>query len=452
VTDFFSALWLGFLHVPIIDGAVPVVVYLIAAGTFMTILLWEPTKRWILTAALAAVAGLVVALALWLVCVRWLDLFGGGLGTTTYIWLVAALVAVATGVASLFRRGALRRVVAIAAIVSAAAAGTLGINAAFGLNSTVANLLNIVAEKPVRLPAPAATLNGSGAPAEPLWQSWAPPADMPVKGRTGTVAIPSTHSGFNARSAGLYLPPAALTATPPRLPVVLMLMGHPGNPDPLPISQVLDEYAAVNRGLAPIVLVADQVGAEVKDTGCVDSQVGKARSYLLQDVIPWMRANLNASADSRLWSVAGYSNGGQCAISLGAEHPEMFGTVISISGEEFPGATNPAAAVRRLFDGDARKYEQAKPLTLLAQRHYSGTTAVFTAAKDDPKYLAVAQKLAAAAEAAGMSAHLRELPRGGHGAVALTSGLQAAFAIAYPALELSAPDREATSSSTSRSP
>ncbi|MFJ4167594.1 alpha/beta hydrolase [Microbacterium sp. NPDC089698] len=452
MTDFFSALWLGFLHVQILDGAVPVLVYLIAAGSILATLLWGPTKRWILTAALAAVAGGAVAVALWLVCVRWLDLFGGGLGAPTYIWLVATLAAVAIGIASLFRRGALRRLVAVVAIVSAAVAGTLGINTAFGLNSTVANLLNVVADKPVRLPAPAATLKATDARAAPLWESWAPPAGMPAKGSTGTVAIPSTRSGFNARSAGLYLPPAALTSAPPRLPVVLMLMGHPGNPDPLPISRVLDEYAAGNHGLAPIVIVADQVGADVKDTGCVDSPVGKARSYLLQDVIPWMRANLNVSPDPRLWSIAGYSNGGQCAISLGAEHPEMFGTVISISGEEFPGATNPAEAVKRLFDGDAGKYEQAKPLTLLAQHRYSGTTAVFTAAKDDPKYLAVAQKFAAAAEAAGMTAHLRELPGGGHGAAALAGGLQAAFAIAYPALELSAPGKEATSSTTSRSP
>lgn len=447
MTDFFSALWRGFLHVPIVDGIVPVLVYLLAAAGVVATLLWGATRRWILTAALAALGGGVVAVGLWLVCVRWLDLFGGGLGMPAYLWLAATLSAIGVATASLFRRGAWRRTVAIIAILSSAAAGTLGINAAFGLNRTIGNLLNVVAENPLRLPAPTATPqnSASAAPARPLWQTWIPPSGMPGKGSTGTVSIPSTHSGFNARSAGVYLPPAALTAAPPRLPVVLMLMGHPGNPDPLPISQVLDAYAAGNHGLAPIVLVADQVGVEVKDTGCVDSAIGKARTYLLQDVIPWMRANLNVSPDPRLWTIAGYSNGGQCAISLGAEHPEMFGTVISVSGEEFPGATNPADAVKRLFDGDPQRYEQARPLTLLAQRRYSGTTAVFTAAKDDPHYLSVAQKFTAAAQAAGMNAQLRELAHGGHGAAALTGGLQAAFAIAYPALELSRPGREATS-------
>ena len=452
MTDFFSALWLGFLHVQIIDGVVPVLVYVIAGGSVAALLLWGVTKRWILTAALAMTAGAVAAVALWLVCVRWLDLFGGSLGTPTYLWLAATLAAVAVGVASLFRRGALRRSVAVIAVLSSAAVGTLGINAGFGLNQSIGNLLNIVVEKPLRLPAASASTQNPGAPAQPLWETWAPPADMPAQGRTGTVSIPNTNSGFSARSAGLYLPPAALTATPPRLPVVLMLMGHPGNPDPLPISQVLDRYAAANHGLAPIVLVADQVGAEVKDTGCVDSRIGKARTYLTQDVIPWMRANLNASPDPRLWTIAGYSNGGQCAISLGAEHPEMFGTVISVSGEEFPGASSPADALQRLFDGDARKYEQAKPLTLLAQHSYTGTTAVFTAAKDDPRFLLVAQKFAAAAQAAGMDAQLREIPHGGHGAAALAGGLQAAFAVAYPALELSPPGREATSSPSAKGP
>ena len=439
MTDFFAALWAGFLHVQIVDGIVPVIVYVIAAGSVVATLLWGTTRRWILTAGAAAIAGASLAVVLWLVCVRWLDLFGGGLGTATYLWLAVTLAAVAVGVASLSRTGALRRTVAIIAIVSSAAAGTLGINAAFGLNRSIGNLLNIVAENPLPLPTRSATPGTPATRAEPLWKTWSPPADMPAQGRTGTVAIPNSVSGFTARSAGVYLPPAALTAAPPRLPVVLMLMGHPGNPDPVPISQVLDAYAADHRGLAPIVLVADQVGADVKDTGCVDSPVGRTRTYLTQDVIPWMRSNLNVSPDPRFWTIAGYSNGGQCAISLGAEHPEMFGAVISISGEEFPGATNPADAVKRLFGGDARRYEQAKPLALLSQHRYSGTTAIFTAAVDDGHYLAVARKLAAAAQSAGMNTRLRELARGGHGIEALLGGLRAAFAVAYPVLELSRP-------------
>jgi enterochelin esterase-like enzyme len=445
VTDFFSALWLGFLHIRIVDGIVPVLVFLLAAGTIVVTLLWGATRRWILTAALAAAGGGMVAIGLWLVCVRWLDLFGGSLGLPTYLWLAGTLSAVAIGVVALFRPGALRRGVAIAAVVSSIAAGTVGINAAFGLNRTIGNLLNIVVDKPLRLPAPTTTPGVSATPVRPLWETWTPPAGMPLTGRTGTVAIPNVASGFHARSAGVYLPPAALTANPPRLPVVLMLMGHPGNPDPLPIAQVLDAYAAANHGLAPIVIVADQVGADVKDTGCVDSRLGRARTYLLHDVMPWMRANLNVTADPRLWTIAGYSNGGQCAISLGAEHPELFGTVISVSGEEFPGASHPADALQQLFGGDAQKYEQAKPLTVLQQHRYAGTTAVFTAAKDDPRYRAVARRLATAAQSAGMNAQLRELPHGGHGAAALAGGLRAAFAIAYPALELSPPGREALS-------
>ncbi|UXW85910.1 alpha/beta hydrolase-fold protein [Microbacterium azadirachtae] len=444
MTDFFSELWLGFLHVRIVDGVLPVIVYVLAGGGIVVTLLWGATRRSILIAALAGVGGGMLAVALWLVCVRWLDLFGGSLGMPTYLWLAAALSAVAVGTASLFRRGALRRTVAVVAIVSSIAAGTLGINAAFGLNRSIGNLLNIVVDQPLRLPAPTAAPERSPAPVRPLWETWTPPAGMPRAGHTGTVAIPNVESGFTARSAGVYLPPAALTANPPRLPVVLMLMGHPGNPDPAPIAQVLDAFAAANHGLAPIVVVADQVGADVKDTGCVDSRLGKVRTYLLHDVIPWMRANLNVAADPRLWTVAGYSNGGQCAISLGAEHPELFGTVICVSGEEFPGASHPADALQHLFGGDAQKYEQAKPLALLQQHRYSGTTAVFTAAKDDPRYLDVAKKFAVAAQAAGMNAQLRELAGGGHGAAALTGGLRAAFAVTYPVLELSPPGREAT--------
>ena len=90
-------------------------------------------------------------------------------------------------------------------------------------------------------------------PAEPLYQTWTPPAHMPSVGTIGTPspAVPNTNSDFPARPAQLYLPPAALVNHPPRLPLVIMMMGQPGDPDASFIGQVLDEYAARNGGLAP---------------------------------------------------------------------------------------------------------------------------------------------------------------------------------------------------------
>jgi enterochelin esterase-like enzyme len=445
VGDFFSSVWAAVLHVDMLSGPAPLVVYVAAASGVVAVLLWRFDRRWLVTAALAALAGALIAVGLWLVCVRWLDLFGGSLGVPTYAWLAAALAGLSVAAVSVFRRGGLRRTVSALTVVAVALAGVFAINAEFGINRTVGGMLNVVVDRPIRLTPPSTDATKGPTEASPLWQSWRPPADMPAAGKTGTASIPDSASGFAARPAGIYLPPAALVPDPPRLPVVLMLMGQPGTPDPGPIGRVLDAFAAKNHGLAPIVVVADQTGVKVADTGCVDSAAyGRSRTYLLEDVIPWMRTHLNVLPDPRFWTVAGYSNGGQCAISLGAEHPELFRTIISVSGEEYPGASNPARALATLFGGDRGRLEREKPVTLLSARQFPTSTAVFTAAKDDPRYLAVARKLAIAARGAGMNTQLRELDHGGHGIGALLDGLTDGFAVAYPVLGLSRPGSEAS--------
>lgn len=439
--DFFAGIRTTLLRVPIIEGPFPVTVYGLALASLLLLLLRRPSRRWLVAALLGAGAGVLVAVAAWWVCVRWLNLFGTGLGHLVYFWLAVSLAGVGVGVAGLWRRGALAKTTAIVAAVASLLAGVLAINAVFGLNRTLGNLLGVVEENALPLPPPA---SASATPvAGELWQTWTPPPGLPQKGRISTVAVPNTASGFVARSAGLYLPPAALVDNAPRLPVVLMMMGHPGNPDPTSIAEVLDAYAANHAGLSPIVLVADQVGAAVRDTGCVDSRQDRARTYLTQDVVPWMRTHLNVLPDPRSWVVAGYSNGGQCAISLATQHPELFGTSISVSGEEFPGSENPADTLKRLFDGDAQRYEAAKPLVMMAQGRHETTTAIFTAAKDDPHYLDVARRFATGATQAGMATYLRELDRGGHVGPALSGGLQSSFGVAYPLLGLSQPGKDA---------
>jgi hypothetical protein len=42
--------------------------------------------------------------------------------------------------------------------------------------------------------------------------------------------------------------------------LVIMMMGQPGDPDPQYIAKILDAQAQKNNGLAPYVLVVDQLG------------------------------------------------------------------------------------------------------------------------------------------------------------------------------------------------
>ena len=114
-----------------------------------------------------------------------------------------------------------------------------------------------------------------------------PPAA--AHGKVYSVDISNTASGFRARTAAVYMPPAALSDTPPELPVLVMLAGQPGNPDRVfsasGIAAILDQYAKAHHGLAPIVISPDQNGDNTVNSLCADTtKVGRAETYLTVDV------------------------------------------------------------------------------------------------------------------------------------------------------------------------
>ncbi|WP_051973251.1 esterase family protein [Cryobacterium sp. MLB-32] len=275
---------------------------------------------------------------------------------------------------------------------------------------------------------------------EPLWQAWHPPADLASAGRIGSVHIPPTASGFAARDAEVYLPPAALVPNPPLLPFVLMMMGQPGDPDAGPIAQVLDQFAATHNGLAPIVVVADQLGDPDVDSLCLDTpRYGNVQTYIEQDVVDWAVANLGILSGRDQWTVAGFSNGGQCAISLAAKFPGVWGNVISASGTTYAGVETESDVLADVFDGDQQAYDASKPETAMADTPYPDTSAVFTVGADDDFIGPGFRDLSEKARAAGMTTTTYEVPGEGHTTEALTQGLQRAFDTLAPRLSLVPP-------------
>ncbi|WP_438352636.1 alpha/beta hydrolase [Microbacterium sp. CJ88] len=428
-----DALW----RLPVIAGPVPWIVYAIAAALVLVLLIGPLTPRRLLRMVLGVAIGGLLGLGAFVLAEGsgWLAVAQPRI---IAVWAVAVLAAVGLAVVSLWDARVWRKVVAVFAILWFALAGTIGVNAVFGLNPTLGSIFGIVADDPVPLPSP----HGSHPARGPLHEWWRPPADMPVKGTQGTQVIPATISGFGARPAGIYLPPAALVADPPALPLVIMMMGFPGNPDPSYIGGVLDDMAAKNNGLAPIVIVADQIG-NGDDPACADSTAfGNAETYIKKDVVDWARKNLNVLKDPEHWVIAGYSNGGGCAIKYAAQEPGVFGNIIDVSGEEFPGSEDPASVLAEIYGGDSAAFEAAKPISILQaapQGAYREVNAVFTAGGADPGYVAVAQKVSDAAKAAGMAVTDYVVPGEGHVGPVLPLGLQKGFEVLYPVLGLSAP-------------
>ncbi|MDQ1598122.1 MAG: hypothetical protein QOI70_1546, partial [Microbacteriaceae bacterium] len=235
----------------------------------------------------------------------------------------------------------------------------------------------------------------------------------------GSVTIPAPVSHFSARKAIVYLPPAALVKNAPRLPVLEMLSGQPGSPSDLvtsgQIATILNGFAKRHAGLAPIVVIPDQLGAAKSNPMCVDSPLGNSASYLTIDVPNWIRGHLHVLTDRTDWAIGGFSQGGTCSIQLGAGHPNLFGSILDISGQLAPDRGSTASTVSTAFGGSAVAYVAATPVAILAARApFSNTLGLFYVGQNDSRYRPAAVTISAAARAAGMNVHLFKSPGTAH--------------------------------------
>lgn len=381
-------------------------------------------RRWLITVLIAAVAGAMIAVVTIVLTESVFNVFGLPLDDDTHLWVIGCFAGIAVALVNLPRAGWGRRAVAVLAIALFVSTATLGINAGYGMNATLAQFLNITVSHPITIARPVATPTTlPSGPPEALYESWVAPPGMPSQGSFGTVSIPATVSGFVARPAWLYLPPAALVAHPPALPILIMMMGQPGGPESSALFlPFLNSFAQAHHGLAPIVLTVDQIGNPYKNPLCIDSPAGKVHSYVMDDVVDYAKTHLPVALGPRNWAIGGYSNGGECALSFGAKHPDVFGSIIDISGEISPSLGSVATTIRQGFGGSTAAYTAELPLTILAAHHYTDSRAIFTWGGSDSVYGPEGEKAAEAAAAAGMVVTHFSGPGVGHRADAVNFG------------------------------
>jgi S-formylglutathione hydrolase FrmB len=238
------------------------------------------------------------------------------------------------------------------------------------------------------------------------------------------ITIPGTASGFQARKAQAYLPPAWFAEPRPALPVIMMMHGEPGDPSDWAeggqAPATADAWAAAHRGVAPVLIMPDINGDLTTDTECVDSPIGNAETYLTVDVPASVQRQLGTKPPGQAWAVAGLSEGGACAIMLSLRHPDLFPTFADYGGLIGPrlGDTNAdtTSTISQLFGGSQQQFAAHEPTDLLntgnpAYRRLGGW---FEAGSADPEPLAAAQQLAPLAQKAGISTCLVVVPDGGH--------------------------------------
>lgn len=414
-----------FTGVRIIGGPVPLVIACVGLILVAVLILRRRRtagRKWPWAVVASLIIGAVVGLGITWLFVDVLNAFDTSLSPLSRAWIAASFAAIALALVNLRRSRARRKVGALASVLVFVLVGATGVNAEFGQYTTIGSLTgaspyeNMPAQ--VLLDQKAAIDSGVRA-AGAIWKNWTPPADLPAKGIVGHITIPATVSHFQAREALVYLPPAALVSNPPALPVLVMMSGQPGSPDHVfaagHLDSLFDAIASHNGGLAPIVVVPDQLSAPGVNPMCVDSTIGNSATYLTVDVPNWIRGNLHVQSGASAWAIGGFSQGGTCSIQLGADHPELFGSILDVSGELEPHAGSAEQTIAKGFGGNAAAYAAAKPLAVLA-RHapYADTVAVFAVGALDSRYNPIVRTVTAAAEKAGMRTTFLSSPGTSH--------------------------------------
>ncbi len=262
----------------------------------------------------------------------------------------------------------------------------------------------------------AGTLDSVSPSTGPVSATWTPPAGMPAAGQVSEVEIPGTISGFAARTAWIYLPPAYLTQNRPSLPVLVMIPGQPGSDrdwlDSGGLAAVMDQFATSHGGLAPIVVMADALGGPLANPLCADTSAAKVDTYLSQDLPTWISANLQVLPDHRSWAIGGFSYGGTCSLQMAVNHPDVYSSFVDIAGQAEPTLGTRSDTVDQLFGGNESAFLAINPLTILSTKSFPRTSAFIAAAQDDP-LSADAAAVLVACQAAGMKTTTVSVP-GGH--------------------------------------
>ncbi|PTT18590.1 esterase [Microbacterium sp. HMWF026] len=415
-----------FLSLELIDSPLITVFATLSVIGVLVVLAWAP-RHVVRMTCVALAAGAVMYLVARALSAA--QVFDGPLPAGAARWSALSVAGIAAGVMGVATAPRVRRIVGAVVIIASVLTGFLGVNSSYGITHTFAAIMGVQALDRAELP-DAAQDDSTGVA---TWKNWTPPADMPsvgtVSALSGDSRIPS--GDFQARDASLYLPPAALVKDPPILPLIVFMMGQPGSPDPTSLAKALDDFAQTHDGLAPIAIVADQTASGDWDPSCADSaKYGPVATYLNTLVPEWAASHLNVSTDHRLWVIGGFSNGGSCAAKWAAEYPQVWGHLIDVSGNEYPGSEHPDATIDEVFGGDRAAFDAATPAAIMGRtpsRDYAGHVAIFTWGESDGVFGPGQQRNALAARSAGFTAVTHVVSGAGHDGPALDGAL--AFAV-----------------------
>jgi enterochelin esterase-like enzyme len=376
----------------LVTGWLPVVITIAGAGALIVLMASRRRRFWTRMVPIVALACLgLVLLFDFLVEVVW-SLFPDPLPVDNLVWGWVGLVGVglaAARMASLSWWGRGGAVLAALVVVVVAAAQ---VNVSWGLYPTVHAALDEFRAPVEGLPPSAGLVGPVVTPlkGKTLVESWQPPPGMPDKGTVSEVTIPGSFSHFIARRGFVYLPPAYTMTPRPLLPVIVLLAGQPGAADNwinwLQLPATMDAFARDHKGLAPVVVMPDDLGESVANPLCVDSPLGNVETYLARDVPTWIRSTLQAATDRKSWFIGGYSHGGTCSLQLAVRAPQIYGGFMDFSGQREPTLGNRRKTLDRAFGGSEAAFMRINPLDIMRHNKFPDTAGFMVAGTADGGY------------------------------------------------------------------
>jgi S-formylglutathione hydrolase FrmB len=405
-----SHVWRWFTALSLVDGHLSEALYAVLVLGLAVLLLGHRSRRWVTRRVPLALLAAALLLGVAQLVLMVTQPFPDGLPWRVPLLIGLGLAGLTLAVVGWPGQRWWRRGVAVLAAVGVVLGAANGVNHVYEAYPTVASALQLPPGD--RADVDRLFREGPAAPAAPA--DWTPSTRMPAHGSLTQVVIPATASGFPARPGWVYLPPAYLSADRPLLPVWVLLSGQPGSTrdwiDGGQLGHRLDDWAAAHHGLAPVVVMPDDLGGETDNPLCLDSALGRAATYLSVDVPAWVGAHLQVDPDHAHWAVGGFSYGGTCALQLAVAHPDLFPTFLDASGQRAPTLGDPAQTVQAAFGGDQAAFTAVDPLHQLAARRYPQLSAYLVVGADDDEYRPQAREVAAALTAAKVSVTSVEVP------------------------------------------
>ena len=327
---------------PLVKGAAPVVIVgLSLASLALTLRFADTTWRRQLAIGVPITAALVGIAAL---LVDGFAIIPYQFPNSYYLWVGLVVLAVVMGAIGWRRFRNWRRVVSVVSVVLTTATAMTLVNQHYQYYPTVGTVLGVDAQNQV-----------AADKLEDIRQQYN--GVLPSHGVTVQVAIPGTVSGFKARHAEVWLPPAWIANRNIHLPVIELLAGVPGGPLDWTragfADQTAEKFANAHHGVAPIIVMPDANGSATGDTECVNSKRGQAETYLTVDVPRFVRKTYGAETSPGSMAIAGLSAGGMCSLMLALRHPDLYSTFADYAGLTSPTvgeSIEPNETTQQLFD------------------------------------------------------------------------------------------------------